>query len=96
MRSLPSALALTSNPSQIQINRLLAQKQSRKQNVEKLASKIKTLFSVTYLSFLGHMQAATHSSMDPAEEIPSPVLGQISPVLKAQFKKQIDDVLDFP
>ena len=56
---------------------------------------MKTLFGVTYLSFLGHMQAATHSTLQSDEDIPKPVLGLISPNLHTQFRKQIDDALDF-
>jgi len=58
LRTLPSTATLQSNYSQaILANRTIQAKQInlKKQSVEKLAKKIKTLFNVTYLSFLGHI-----------------------------------------
>lgn len=41
------------------------------------------------------MQASTHSSLSNDEESQKPVLGNISVTLQNQFRKQLDDVLDF-
>jgi hypothetical protein len=40
------------------------------------------------------MQSATHSSLQD-EDTSKPVLGSISSSLQTQFRKQVDEVLDF-